>query len=98
MAWIPETVSVNISSVREPYERSRMFVKETARTVLNAGRARIRTLDWKPPPKIELTSCMLCTLRPIDRVSEMTALNSLGLTELANHANRKLAQQLREMP
>jgi hypothetical protein len=80
----------------------RLFVKQGDRLVVNVEKARIRTLDWKPPAKITLTACMLCATRPIDLIAMPVGdghlLERLGLTQLGGMKNRKLAQQLREMP
>ena len=82
--------------------REHLFAKTAGRNVVSAEKARIRTLDWKPPAKIVLTSCMLCVTRPIDRISVPVGdgylLERLGLTQLGGTKNRKLAQQLREFP
>jgi hypothetical protein len=82
--------------------RKRLFVKQAEPTVLSAERAVIRTLHWKPPAKIRLTACMLCCVRSIDRITVVKGdahlLSLLGLQQLGDAKNRRLAQLLREMP
>jgi hypothetical protein len=82
----------------QPWYRAHLFVKQGAPGVIAAERARIRTLDWKPPAKIGLTACMLCVTRPIERVGNQAMLRNLGLATLADMANHKLAQQLEAIP
>jgi len=91
------TATQTASSARE-----RLFVKQALPVMLNAEKATIRTLTWKPSAKIHLGPCMLCCLRRIDRVGvpqgDTYLLARLGLMQLGDVRNRKLAQVLREFP
>jgi hypothetical protein len=70
--------------------------------MLTAEKAAIRTLTWRPSAKLHVGPCMLCAVRPIDRIAvpkgDGYLLERLGLTHLGDATNRKLAQLLREMP
>jgi hypothetical protein len=83
----------------QPWYRNHLFVNQaTSCVLLSAERARIRTLDWKPPPKIWLTACMLCTTRSLEAVGNQVVLRKLGLDWMADDANAKLAAMLEAIP
>jgi len=92
----------HLTQTRTSWYRSHLFVTQASPTMLNAERAVIRTLTWKPSAKIHIGGCMLCCLRPIDRIAlpkgDTYLLERLGLKQLGNIRNRQLAEQLRDMP
>jgi hypothetical protein len=86
----------------EPWYGQHLFVTGADPVILNVDKARIRTLDWKPPKKLKLTSCIWCCDRHIHRVSiprgDLYLLERLGLTFLGETKNRELERRLREFP
>ena len=82
--------------------RDHLFVKQASLGLVNAERARIRTLEWKPSAQIRVTGRMLCSTRSIDRItvpaSDACLLERVGLKHLGDAKNRELARRLREIP
>jgi hypothetical protein len=95
---VSQTRSSTSGQTLQPWYRNHLFVKPGSPALISPERARIRTLDWKPPAKIWLTACMLGSVRSIGAVSNQSVLRKLGLHTVADMENRCLTAMLGVIP
>ena len=98
MGWAPYITTTK--KLLDPWYaqyRAGLHAKAAETTVVSTERGRIRTLDWKPPPKIRLTACMWCANRPIEAIRSNTVLHKLRLHEMAGAENARMAFRVNEI-